>query len=251
MTYKLVQITDTHLFEDPGAEQKGVNTSRTLRAVVDDVAARHPDCDALLLTGDLSQDETPGSYAQLERLLAPLEGIPRYAVPGNHDDPAAMRAVLGGGGRCHIGADACLGAWRIVMLDSRVPGAVHGELGAAQLARLRGIVAGGDRHVIVALHHPPLAVGCAWLDGSRCADGPALLAAAMQPPVHAVLCGHVHQQFETRHQGVSILTTPSTCVQFQPGMDEFSLDDAAPGYRALHLEDDGRWSTRVQRVEQP
>lgn len=247
MTRKVVQITDTHLFRTPGETQKGVDTYRTLQAVVADVAARHADFDALLLTGDLSQDETPESYDLLARTLAPLRGAPFHAIPGNHDDLDIMRARLGADD-IHVLDDVLLDGWRIAMLNSRVPGQVHGELGAEQIGGLKASLAGAAEHVMVALHHPPVTIDSAWIDASRCLDGDGLLDALDDPPVKAVICGHVHQEFEADHNGIAVLTTPSTCVQFLPRSDEFAIDPAAPGYRVFELAGDGRWSTTVIRV---
>lgn len=247
MTVKVVQVTDTHLFADVAATQKGVNTCQTLRAVVDDVAARHGDLDALLLTGDLSQDETPESYELLAQMMAPLRGVPIHAIPGNHDDLESMQSRLAAAD-FQVLTDLRLGNWRIATLNSQVPGRVHGELGADQIRRLAESLDDGE-HVMVALHHPPVAVNSAWIDASRCFDGDALLEAVARPPVRAVICGHVHQLFETARDGIPILTTPSTCVQFTPKVEEFDIDQtAAPGYRVFELGDDGAWHSAVHRV---
>lgn len=248
MTLKIVQLTDTHLFSSPDQTHKGVNTRQTLEAVVKDVAEHHPDFDALLLTGDLSQDETPGSYDALKAILAPLRSAPIHAIPGNHDDLNHMQSRLAGDG-FHVLDDVHLGSWRIAMLNSRVPGRVHGELGAGQIGRLVASLRGAHAHVIVALHHPPVAVDSAWIDASCCLDGDDLLDVLAAPPVHAVVCGHVHQVFETTRDGIAILTTPSTCFQFTPRVDDFDIDQAAaPGYRIFELAEDGSWSTSVRRV---
>ena len=167
MTHKVVQLTDTHLFKEPECTQKGVNTHTTLGAVVADVATRHGDFDALLLTGDLSQDETPESYELLAQTLAPVRTAPVHAMPGNHDDLGHMRSGLADDD-FHILEDLRIGTWRFAMLNSRVPGRVHGELGAEQLGGLAGSLDGAETHVIVALHHPPVVVDSAWIDASRC-----------------------------------------------------------------------------------
>jgi len=247
MTLKVVQLTDTHLFATPDQTQKGINTYQSLEAVVADVAAHHPDFDALLLTGDLSQDETPESYDALCGLLAPIRGAPAYAIPGNHEDIAHMRSRLG---RADIAVlqDAFLGPWRIIMANSRVPGQVHGEIGADQTRSLKSRVEETEDHVLIAVHHPPLPVDSVWLDALRCIDGESMLAEIAGPKVKAVVCGHVHQVFATAWRDTAILTTPSTCVQFKPGAKEFAIDDAPPGYRVFLLEDDGQWSTEVKRV---
>ncbi|MCU7797626.1 MAG: 3',5'-cyclic-AMP phosphodiesterase, partial [Candidatus Thiodiazotropha sp. (ex Myrtea spinifera)] len=59
------------------------------------------------------------------------------------------------------------------------------------------------------------------------------------PQVKAVLCGHIHQEFQGEHNGVKLLGTPSTCVQFIAGQDDFGIDACPPGYRWLTLQQNG------------
>ncbi|MEG4235629.1 metallophosphoesterase [Microcoleus sp. Pol11C3] len=77
----VAQITDTHLFAEIDREWQGLSTARTLQAVLDRLQQIQPPPDLLLLTGDLSQDETPESYQRLVSLIAPL-GIPAYWLSG-------------------------------------------------------------------------------------------------------------------------------------------------------------------------
>lgn len=247
-TQKIIQITDTHVFKTPDGTLYGINTCRTLRAVVADIAANHPDFDAMILTGDLCQDESPAGYEFLKELLAPLRTAPFYAIPGNHDNLEYMRAHLEEED-LFVGRDVHLNGWRFAMMNTQVPGRVHGEIGEAQIDRLAASLRGTDEHVIVAMHHPPIAIHSAWIDTQRCVDGDRFLTVLTDPPVKAVVCGHVHQVFEGNAGGIPVLTTPSTCAQFTPAVPEFALDANDPGYRVFELEDDGRWSSTVHRVQ--
>jgi 3',5'-cyclic-AMP phosphodiesterase len=69
------------------------------------------------------------------------------------------------------------------------------------------------------------------------------------PQVRAVLWGHVHQEYDQLRNGVRLLASPSTCIQFAPDSVEFKVDSTAPGYRWLRLHADGRLETGVSRVE--
>lgn len=46
-----------------------------------------------------------------------------------------------------------------------------------------------------------------------------------------------------------LMATPSTCIQFAPGSNEFSIDGQAPGYRWIDLYPDGTLDTHVRRAE--
>lgn len=244
---RLLQISDPHLFGAAGGALRGVVTRRSLESVLRHATAHHADAAALLLTGDLVNDD-PGGYAVVRELMGDL-GKPVWCIPGNHDDPGLMRRALGeppfvvGGHHDH-------GAWRIVMLDSCVPGKSHGHLSAAELGRLdRALKSAGERHVLIGLHHHPRPMGSRWIDKVALRNPEEFFAVTDRyPGVRVVLCGHVHQSHDSRRQGVRFLATPSTCVQFLPHAEHFSIDPAAPAYRRLTLRADGTIDTEVLRV---
>ncbi|MDX2477932.1 MAG: phosphodiesterase, partial [Gammaproteobacteria bacterium] len=70
-----------------------------------------------------------------------------------------------------------------------------------------------------------------------------------RPGIRAVLNGHIHQARQQEIEGISFISTPSTCFQFTPETDEFSLDTRMPGYRRLLLNADGSIETEVVRLK--
>jgi len=106
-----------------------------------------------------------------------------------------------------------------------------------------------QRPTLLAVHHPPCALGCAWLDDQGIDNGARLLALlADHPQVKLLLCGHIHQQQARQFGPLWLLSAPSTCVQFRPDSDDFAIDALAPGLRWLRLHDDGRFETGIERV---
>ena len=61
-------------------------------SVLDDAFARVPDYAAVLVTGDLVQDDTSG-YLRFRSIFGNLKK-PVLCIPGNHDEPEAMRREL-------------------------------------------------------------------------------------------------------------------------------------------------------------
>lgn len=249
MPLHVLQLTDTHLFADDRQTAKGIPTNDSLRTVLAAVQAQPQRPDLILLTGDLSQDETAGSYEKLQAAIAPL-GIPTYWLPGNHDRPELMRTLLQ---RPPLsGAKQIQQAgWQLLLLDSQVPGAVHGDLSETTLAQLAAQLENSPTTpTLIALHHPPLSVGSAWMDRIGLQNGATFQALLAQyPQVKAVIFGHIHQELDELRDGIRYLATPSTCVQFLPNSDEFGIDpDRAPGFRWLTLHPDGTVTTRVERV---
>src|SRR3712207_3184435 len=105
---------------------KGCITADTLQAVLDQLSQVQPQPDLLLMTGDLSQDETPASYQYLIDRISPLE-IPAYWIPGNHDIPAVMAQVLNSE---LVSPEKCFqkAGWNYILLNSAQPNRVEGEL---------------------------------------------------------------------------------------------------------------------------
>ncbi len=245
---ELVQITDSHLFGDAQGKLLGLETRYSLERVVDQVLAERPRVDLMLATGDLSQDGSLDSYRLFRERTACIEAAQRWC-PGNHDDRQAMRAATQDSDLMNPVLD--LPGWRVILLDSLVEGAVFGQLDAAQLELLDlALQQAGDRHCLVCLHHHPVSIGSRWMDAIGLRNAEALFDILdRHGQVRAILWGHVHQSFEQVRNGVRLLSSPSTCVQFEPGSEDFQIGNQAPGYRWLRLYADGRVETGISRVE--
>lgn len=246
---RILHITDTHLFAQTDGRLRGVDTYRTLSRVLDAALADGRKPDAILATGDLSQDETREAYGHFRELLA-ATGLPVWCLPGNHDAPAFMAEVLTAP-RLQLGGVQVRGNWAVLLLDSHLAGDHGGRLAPAQLAWLAARLAEHrERHVLLAIHHHVLPLGSRWLDELGLYNADQLLAAIdAAPQVRCVLAGHVHQASALTRNGVPYLTTPSTCFQFLPAVDSFAVDTRPPGYRWLELLPDGRLETAVRWVE--
>ena len=244
---RLLQLSDPHLFGPAEGALRGVVTRRSLQSVLRHARAHSWNAEAILLTGDLVNDD-PGGYAAVRELFGNL-GKPVWCLPGNHDDLQVMRAELGQA-PFRIGGHHDLGQWRIVMLDSCVRGQAHGELSAAELARLEAALESAqDRQVLIGLHHHPLPMGSRWIDSVALKNPEDLYAVTDRyARVRVIVWGHVHQSHDSRRHGVRLLGTPSTCAQFLPHSDRFAIDPAPPAYRRLTLRADGSIDTEVLRV---
>lgn len=249
-TVRVVQLTDTHLGKASGTTLLGMDTDHSLQAVIDSVRAEQTTVDLLLGTGDLSDQGAREAYQRLSGYFEQITDD-NFWLPGNHDDRAAMASEANDPRRlCHR---IRVANWQIVMLDSQVPGEVGGELGADELAALeQALAAAADEglYTLVCLHHQPVAIGCQWLDEQMVADAQQFFAVLDRySGVKGVLWGHVHQQIDRQRNGVALMASPSTCVQFAPGSVGFRADPASPGYRWLDLHQDGTIDTGVSRVQ--
>src|SRR5690606_30250803 len=130
-----------------------------------------------VVTGDLAQDERLETYAIVRDACDGL-GIPYEVLPGNHDNRDRMRQVFPDIGQEVDGRVTfvrTLGPWRLIGLDSQIPGKVPGLLGAAQLEWLRGMLEDAAPPTLLFVHHPPFEVGSPWIDRLRLEDDDELL----------------------------------------------------------------------------
>jgi Icc protein len=246
---RVVQLTDTHLKAYAGGQLLGLDTDSSLQAVVDLVRDEYPEPDLLLGTGDLADAGAADAYRRLQGYFEQIT-TRHYWLPGNHDLRDVMIDVAGAG---RLPRELRIGNWQVLLLDSQLPGEVGGHLGGAELACLEATLAAGaaaQLHALICLHHQPVPIGCAWLDQQMVSDAPALFQVlARFPRVRGVLWGHVHQELQTQRAGLLLMCSPSTCVQFLPGQEDFAVDPQAPGFRWLELYADGRIDSGVSRVK--
>lgn len=248
---RIIQFTDIHFFEDPSGRLMGVDTAESFADVLTLANKAHGTPDYYLLTGDLSQDETPGSYQRLADTLTVLQAD-SYYLPGNHDRRQVMREAFNKAtARLRPERSFTAGNWVIVLLDTLVESEVHGHLSKEELTHLdTELSKHNDKHALVCLHHHPVPMKSRWIDEIGVDNADDFLAVIdKHANVRGILWGHVHQQFDSARNGVQLMSTPSTCVQFKPLTDAFAADGVPPGYRYLELFANGKIGTEVNRLK--
>jgi len=241
----LVQLTDIHLMASPEQTLRGVNTQATLEKVLAAIANLDQAPDLLLLTGDLANDGDATAYQRLREAITPLS-IPTYALMGNHDLRDRLSQHLTNH-LIHYQSQIVINGWQILCLDSTVPDQIGGYLSQESLNWLGATLIANDLPTLIALHHPPVLLQSAWIDGMGLANREAFWAVCDRfPQVRVVLCGHAHQQADLQHGAISCLVSPSTCMQFLPKSKHFALDPhGRPAWRWLELKSDGSYTTGV------
>jgi 3',5'-cyclic-AMP phosphodiesterase len=211
----IAQISDLHFLPKGTLAFGRVDVASCLERAIDHLNGLELPPDAVLITGDLTNDGDAAVWAELMAALGRLEA-PIYPLPGNHDDRELMRAAC-----AHLGLfpqagplrfAADLGALRLIGLDSLIPGDPAGRLGPEQLAWLAATLeAVPGRPTLVAVHHPPFRTGIDHMDAMMLEDGEAMAdLIGRHPQVARVLCGHVHRSVQCRFAG--------TLGQIAPGV---------------------------------
>ncbi len=218
----ICQLSDMHLCREGEAAYRVVETNMLTERAFRAVAAFRPHPDALLLTGDLTFDGQEDEYEELLMLLRRHIECPVFAIPGNHDRRAPLRKQLaelpGITSHPHFIQYAVEEyPVRIVMLDTQVPGADHGELCAERLEWLdKTLAAVPDKPTLIGMHHPPFAGGIGYMDQINLRN-PEEFGAVIRkhPQVQRIVCGHVHRPITTRFEQTVCSVAPSTAHQLE------------------------------------
>ncbi|MDZ4728362.1 MAG: phosphodiesterase [Xanthomonadales bacterium] len=239
--FRLAQISDCHLSARADTPYRGLSADAGLAAVVKAVATWQPD--ALMLTGDLSEDGSEASYQRLAELIEPLNA-PVCALPGNHDVPELMQQYFPQG-PYESPYFQQAGDWKVVLLNSARPGRIDGCIDNGDLLRVNQYLA-GDGPALLALHHQPMAIGSPWIDKYRLEQPEGLMnSVADHPQIKAVVWGHVHQAFAAQIGSARFMSAPSTAANSLPASAKFTLDPAGPAFRWLELFADGRMNSGI------
>lgn len=216
-----------------------------------------PAPDAVLVTGDLTEHSDDAEYDQVRELLASLD-VPLFVLPGNHDEPAALRRhfVVPGvdSGPVHYAAD--LGALRLVVVDTTRPGENPGALDEERLSWLDAeLAAEPGTPTVLAMHHPPLFTGIPPLDeiGLPTEDRRALgVVMERHPQVRRIVAGHMHRTIAGELGGRAVLAAPSTYMQARLDLRSEELQTVPePIGFAVHVLRDGELISHIQTVERP
>jgi len=244
--FHLLQITDCHLGSRPGEELLGLDTDESFCDVLKLLRVQERP-DLIVASGDISND---GGLQSYERFIGHVRQYfpetPLAWLPGNHDDPTNMDLV----GDLPIEAHYQVSGWNLIFLDSKIPMEHGGELQPSELKRMEDkLQQYPHMPTIIFLHHQIVDVGSAWVDQYAVKNSEEFFSIIDRfDNVKAVSWGHVHQEFNDSRNGVALMATPSTCVQFVPRLDEFQVDRIMPGYRHYELYADGEFRTKVHRV---
>jgi len=243
--WTIIQITDTHLMNHDGLEFVHMNPAETFHAVMHDIQIRYPHADVIIHTGDLAQVAAPETYQYYLSFISQFK-IPHYQIPGNHDN-SDIFPFYKNRNEAHA---IHFGEWTIILLNSAVKDQVYGFIEPKQLDQLDQLLTQyKNQHIIITCHHHPFEMHSHWLDHHILKNTSHLTdILAKHQNTKLVLFGHVHQDSWNQWNGISFYSTPSTCVQFKPKSENFALDEEAPGYRVLHLKENGEFETKIHRI---
>lgn len=252
----ILQISDTHIVPHGVLVSGRLDTADALERLVTRITGIRDQLgsiDALLVSGDLSEDGSAESYERFKSLIAPLD-LPTYVIPGNHDSREPMRAAF---------ADSLpvsgplnwahqIGEIHLIGLDTLVEGQGLGTLSPDSLSFLQNELSqASGLPVLLALHHPPFACGIEFMDAIGLSNKDDLRnIVAEYADALRMVCGHIHNMIVSDITGHIAISAPSPCSTF--AYDRRS--DAPVGFRTqedgclLHRWDGGFQTIRIGPV---
>lgn len=254
----IAQISDCHIRDQGGSFARLVDTTETLRRVVDHLVGMDPAPDVILATGDLTDDGTASQYATLLDVLAPIADR-LLPIPGNHDECPLFRGAFADVLPGNLADDHCSYVIedhpvRLVGLDNSIPGRHDGRFDPVRERWLDDVLAADpDRPTLVFTHFPPFETGLRFMDDAGLLDSDRLRAVIERnPQVRLLVTGHLHRPIHTTIGSTLVSTCPSTGNQIRLDLhpERGAAVDEPPGYQ-LHRWDGERFVTHTGVVRDP
>jgi len=241
---RLIQLSDPHLGSGADYKLSGVKTLESLNDVLADISHNERVISKFIVTGDIAAHGAALEYQLFAKQMAQFNTSFSW-LPGNHDNPELMVESLG----VAYERELRIGNWLLLLLNSKQQGEIGGYIDPEEIEYAAQAAQKHEGPVAVFFHHPPVDVGCVWLDHQKVENSTELLSAlAACGNVKAIFTGHVHQDFTTVVNNISVHTSLSTCFQFKANSKDFALSSGGPGYRWLDLYSDGRIDTGVVQL---
>jgi 3',5'-cyclic AMP phosphodiesterase CpdA len=248
----VAQISDTHVCLDtPDAARRLDDFADTMA----DIGALDPGPDVIVHTGDVVHTGAPAEYAAAAAILAAAK-CPVFAIPGNKDNRANLRAGLGQYGRFDPRSaflDYAVDGFpvRLVLLDTLAEGSNKGDFCAARLRRLQDTLAERPAGPIaVFAHHPPFEV---MVGPDRfhydSLDAMEALRQGLRRGgrVAGLFCGHVHRATDGMVGEIPAIVMPCVATTLRRG-DYPEAMRARPVYYIHRFDKSGGFSTEARIV---
>lgn len=250
-THVIAHLSDPHLVAD-GLLYGTVDSQQHLADALVRVAASGFDLDAIVVTGDLTDNGEAGAYERLRTALEPQAaalGAQLVLALGNHDDRETFRRIMRAGEPDSTGETGPgetgpvvrvhdLGGLRVIALDTSVPGWHHGAIDAEQLHWLGEVLATPKPYgTILAMHHAPVPTPLELMQILEL-DGADELASLIEgTDVRAILGGHLHYPTSGLFAGIPVHVAGATCytMDLAAGPGVLAGVDSGQTFSLLHV----------------
>jgi len=250
----IAQITDTHLLAADADDAMSKPRSENLRACIDDINKLNPKPNAVIHTGDMTQNGKASEFARARSIFSKLEA-PLYVIPGNRDGREEMIRSFAAEGYLvpekkfvHYAVETH--PVRLVALDSLADdGGAKGDFCEDRLVALdQTLSKAPTRPTALFMHHPPFDVAPApdpFCYQRRMAVAGLIAVLMRHPQVVRIFTGHMHRPWTAMVGGVTASTVPSVAVDRRYGPYNAKMMEQ-PVYQVHSFENDGGFISQTR-----
>ena len=238
---RIIHMSDLHLTKDGGPIWE-TNTMEHFNQSIDIIRGLQK-IDAILITGDVSDDGSEWTYQYADRLFSTL-GIPTLCCPGNHDSLKMMLEEYKPSFCKFLPPSSIIDGWKIVMLNSVIPADENPDQNKA-----RGFLSDESLDyviqeleeglpTIIALHHPPLEPG-GWLNRRLLENRDEFNHTINRyPNARLVIYGHIHYFSDVQKGHIRYSSSTSVGFAFDINLPKFQIANGCEGFNLIEIEND-------------
>jgi 3',5'-cyclic AMP phosphodiesterase CpdA len=248
---KLLQITDIHL-TTPGKTIGGRDPNANFVEALEHATGHHPDAEALIITGDLSDWGEAADYARLKAHLANVP-MPVHLCIGNHDDRQTFLEVFpenqGAGGFVQRVVPLSMG--HAILLDTWGADTHSGHFCEARAAWLSAQLEALDGPIWIFMHHNPVPIEVAPMDKIMLLDT-GRFSATVAPhtdKIRHIFHGHCHMHLSGALHGIPFSAPRGTNHAGWPDFEATKLLSAADLTESYSVIFATKTTTMVHMVE--
>ena len=199
------------------------------------------DIDAIIVTGDISDDGTIWTYQYADKMFASI-GIPTLCCPGNHDSLKVMLKDYVSSFYKVLPPACIICGWKIVMLNSVISddndpnqNKSRGFLSEENMNYVRQELEEG-LPTIIAFHHPAQEPG-GWLNRKLLDNRDEFNnTISNYDNARLVLYGHTHFFTDVQEGHVRFSSSSAVGFAFNKDLPKFQIDDGLEGFSVIEIE---------------
>jgi hypothetical protein len=230
---RIIHLSDLHLTNDVCIW--GTDTNAHFTCAIDKIKGLK-DIDAVVISGDLSNEGSIESYMLLDRTLATLD-LPVYCCPGNHDN---LDVFFNKYNSHNYRKDkiASIEDWDFIFFNTVVEGMSRGFPQNDDIALLKSRIQHTSNNIAIVLHHPPIEQP-GWLNRKLLEDREAVVKMlGCSNNVKLVLYGHTHYHMNKTINGILYSSASSTGFAFDPTLPKFEIAARQEAFSLISIEND-------------
>ena len=215
-----------------------------LESVVDYIIQHNcMDADAVIVTGDISQDGSDSSYRfalmQLSRMNLPL-----YYISGNHDNKFIMDFVFSESSQVKCFYELDQKDWKFINVNTVQDGTDSGFISENRLLIIeQEIIQNKEMKIALFMHHHPVSVGIPLVDECMLINNREIMNLCdAHHQIKVIACGHAHTDYTKKYNNCIIDGCPATCFQWCDGAADIKTKNKR-GFKVLNFNDKYRSET--------